>query len=324
MFILGNSFIGGLNSVSYSPSNVGSVDYIEITNGVYDELLMTKDTEKEINEFYNPIWDFNTVLWTQFNGNTNAGNVDWNTDTVDMLALKVRPLGEYEWSTLLVKDTKTIDDYVIDYNYYMGAKGNQYQFAVVAMLQYSEQTYSIARDINNPNNNYVTQDFEKMFLIENDKVYGTSLTDGNCNTTRNIPSANVELLYHKYPMFVSNTIACYDTGQCVGTFMPINEQGECVSPDFSAEGDIARVRYQKEVMDFITDRKPKILKMPDGRAWLIQITPSPTDNAKGNLYSNREISFSWVEIGDLNNESDLYYLGFSKVTEEFWRRNTWV
>ena len=51
--------------------------------------------------------------------------------------------------------------------------------------------------------------------------------------------------------------------------------------------------------------------------WIIQITPNPTDNAD-TVYNNRKITFSWVEIGDVNSEEDLYYLGLSDVSPEWW------
>ncbi len=46
-------------------------------------------------------------------------------------------------------------------------------------------------------------------------------------------------------------------------------------------------------------------------------TPNPTDTANQE-YNDREISWSWVEVGDVNSEEDLYYLGFSEITEEWW------
>lgn len=70
-------------------------------------------------------------------------------------------------------------------------------------------------------------------------------------------------------------------------------------------------------MDFLCDSVPKILKLPDGRKWLIQVTPNPTDTAEEN-YNNRYINFTWVEIGDMDSEEDLYYLGLSDVSPEWW------
>ena len=117
-----------------------------------------------------------------------------------------------------------------------------------------------------------------------------------------------------------NGLANYDTGECSGNFVPVEEDNKCIQPDFSKDGDYARVQYQKKVMDFIAKNCPGILKMPDGRTWIIQVTPSPSDSAQ-DTYNNRNISFSWVEIGDVNSEADLYYLGMSDVSPEWWSKS---
>ena len=52
---------------------------------------------------------------------------------------------------------------------------------------------------------------------------------------------------------------------------------------------------------------------------IIQVTPNPTDSAN-QVYNNRDISWSWVEIGDVNSEEDLYYLGMSDVSAEWWNQ----
>lgn len=112
------------------------------------------------------------------------------------------------------------------------------------------------------------------------------------------------------------TNANYDTGTCRGSFVPVAEDDECKLA-YDSKFDYQRIKHQKEFMDFISDGIPKILKLPDGRMWIIQVTPNPTDTAN-QVYNNREISFSWVEVGDVNSEEDLYYLGLSEVSSEWW------
>ena len=171
-----------------------------------------------------------------------------------------------------------------------------------------EGTYAVTK---------VTSRFHKMFLVEGGTVWGTEITDGFCDTTRNTPSSVVELLHSRYPIFIRNTVANYDTGSCKGSFVPLDE----TSCEFAydSEQDYTRIKYQREFMDYICDSIPKILKLPDGRLWLVQITPNPSD-AANQQYNDREISWSWVEVGDVNSEEDLYYLGFSNVEPEWWNQ----
>ena len=92
---------------------------------------------------------------------------------------------------------------------------------------------------------------------------------------------------------------------------------EDCEPLYDMEHDYQRTKYQKDFMDYLCDGIPKILKLPDGRLWIIQVSADPTDTADTE-YNNRKITFPWVEVGDVNSEEDLYYLGLSNITEEWW------
>lgn len=307
MFICGSNFVGGALACDITPTNIENINYIELKNGIYDDLYISKDADFELTNRCPEEWDFDTVLWAKFNGSNNAGNVDWNLETTSHLVLKSRNEGEFKWKTITVKEIKEIDDFKINYPDYFIASGQTIEYAVVNVLYGSEGSYNTTK---------ITPKFDKMFLIEDGVVWGTDITDGYCDTTRNIPSTNVELLNSKYPIFVRNGKANYDTGNCKGSYVPFANEEGCELA-YSEEYDYMRVQYQKEFMDFISDGIPKILKLPDGRMWIVQVTPNPTDTAN-TVYNNRDISFSWVEIGDVNSEEDLYYLGLSNVSPEWW------
>ena len=309
MFICGSGFVGGELACALTPTGIENINYVELKNGIYDDLYITKATDFELSNECPKEWDFDTILWAKFNGNTNAGNVDWNLETTSHIVLKSRNEGEFKWKTIFVKEVHDINDFVINYPDYFIASGQTVEYAIVNGLYGSEGNYATTK---------ITPKFTKMFLIEDNIVWGTNITDGYCDTTRNIPSSNVELLNRKYPIFVRNTIANYDTGTCKGSFVPLVDEESCELA-YDSEYDYQRIKYQREFMDFITDGVPKIFKMPDGRLWIIQVTPNPTDTANQH-YNNREISWTWVEIGDVNSEEDLYYLGLSDVTQEWWNQ----
>lgn len=309
MFICGSNFVGGALACAITPTNIENINYVELKNGIYDDLYISKNADFELTSECPEEWDFDTILWAKFNGNTNAGNVDWTLETTSHIILKSRNEGEFKWKTIAVKEIHTIDDFVINYPDYLIASGQTVEYAIVNVLNGSEGNYATTK---------ITPKFSKLFLIEDNIVWGTEITDGNCNTTRNIPSATVELLNSKYPIFVRKGKANYDTGTCTGSFVPLVSEESCEFA-YSEEYDYKRIKYQKEFMDFIADGVPKILKMPDGRMWIIQVTPNPTDNAK-QTYNDREVSWTWVEIGDVNSEEHLYYLGLSDVSPEWWNK----
>ena len=309
MFICGSNFVGGALACAITPTAIENIDYIELKNGLYDDLYVTKATDFEITGKIPEEWDFDTVIWAKFNGNTGAGNVDWSLETTSHLILKVREQNSFIWKTIFIKEINVLDDFIINYPDYFIASGQPCEYAIVPVFYGTEGEYAISQ---------VTPKFNKMFLIEGNTVWGTEVTDGFCDTTRNIPSSTVELLNSKYPIFVRNTISNYDTGTCKGSFVPVIGENKCELA-YDSKYDYQRIKYQREFMDFISDGVPKILKLPDGRLWIIQVTPNPTDTAN-QVYNNREISFSWVEVGDVNSEEDLYYLGLSEVTSEWWNK----
>lgn len=306
MFFCETNFVGGALACALTPTSTRNIDYIELKKGTYDDLYITKASDFTITNVFPEEWDFDTILWSKFNGNANAGNVDWNLDNVSHLILKSRTEGNFKWKTLVTKEVASTEDFTINYPDYLIASGQTVEYAVVPVSYGLEGNYATVK---------VTSRFDKMFLIEGDVVWGTEMTDGFCDTTRKIPSSVVELLHHKYPIFVRNTIANYDTGTCKGSFVPLEE--ESCQFSYDREKDYQRVRYQKDFMDFVSDGIPKILKMPDGRLWLIQVTPDPADTAN-QQYNDRQITWSWVEVGDVNSEEDLYYLGFSTIEPEWW------
>lgn len=311
MFVCGKNYVGGKNACAFTPTSVNNITKVELKNGIYDYLFLTQDTTLDVNNELQEDWDYNTLLYAKFNGNTNAGNIDKCLEETTHLIIKSRKVGDFEWKTLAVKEVHTIEDFALFYNDYFVPSGQPTEYAIVHSYYGVDRTYSTVT---------VTPQFNNIFLIKGEEVYGTPITDGFCNTTRNIPSSNVETLNSKYPTFVRNGLANYDTGECSGNFVPVEEDNKCIQPDFSKDGDYARVQYQKKVMDFIAKNCPGILKMPDGRTWIIQVTPSPSDSAQ-DTYNNRNISFSWVEIGDVNSEADLYYLGMSDVSPEWWSKS---
>lgn len=307
MFICGSNFVGGALACAIMPTSLDNIDYIELKNGIYDDLYITRNTKFDLTNEVPQQWDFDTYLWAKFNYDTHAGNIDWDLETTSHIILKSRVSGQFRWKTIVVKEINTIEDFVINYPDYYVASGQPVEYAVVNILYGAEGTYATTK---------VVSIFTKMFLVEHQTVWGTEITEGYCDTTRNIPSSTVPLLKDKYPIFIRNSMANYDTGNCEGSFVPLVDDTECELA-YDDQYDYMRIAYQRDFMNFLCDGVPKVLKLPDGRLWIVQVTPNPTDTANDS-YKDREISFQWVEVGDINSEEDLYYLGLSDIEEQWW------
>lgn len=67
MFICGSNFVGGESACALTPTGVENINYVELKNGIYDDLYITKATDFELTHECPKEWDFNTVLWAKFN-----------------------------------------------------------------------------------------------------------------------------------------------------------------------------------------------------------------------------------------------------------------
>lgn len=301
MMFLGTTFFSGNLSIPVTATDVNNITYVELDNGMFDDLYITKETTSDPSDGIVSTWDFDTMLNADFDEDTSAGNVNFTVETVSQLVVRRRELNTFDWTTVCIQEINNVDDFNFDGIDRLARGGTTYQYAVIPYLNRAAGSY---------NTHTVTSEFDRIILTEKDTSWSMFMTDGFCDTTRNIVGNHNELLNRKYPIFYSNSIANYDTGSCTGTFVELDEETCTFNYD-------TMYKYQHDLMDYITDGKPKVLKHFDGRIWLIQVTPSPTDSAQ-DVYNNRSITFDWVEIGDYKNDEDLYNAGLTDIPEEWW------
>lgn len=114
---------------------------------------------------------------------------------------------------------------------------------------------------------------------------------------RNTNMSYIVPFYSRTPIGFKNGEADYCTGTASGYFTSFDAKG---NPDFSSIAD-----YRSEVMNFLANNiVPKILKTPDGEAWLVQVDSSFSKDYSG--YADYElIKFNWTEIGDISVENSV-------------------
>lgn len=304
MIFFGAFFSADELSLSASPTSIENINSLTIYNTILDTLYATQNPDVTPSVDIPTEWDFDTVMQTTFDdGTTSATNVTWTLDTVSHLAIKRKKMDEFEWTTLLVKEIHTLEDFNL-HDVDITPTTGEYLYAVVPMLNGIEGAYTTV-----PVNIEVTQ----LTISDSTGVWSTFITDGSCDTVNETPGAFVATLNSKYPTYVSNTIANYQTITVSGEFYPTNDQ---CSLDLM-DDDVIRVKYIKEFIDFLTNRKPKILKAVDGRRWLVMVDNGVTDSMV-DFYKTRNISFSCVEIGNPDSTEDLTLNGFIDVSESYW------
>ncbi len=300
MLILG-SFLGSDNCYSPTPVSINEITYFSLGQGEYDGIYATSDIGMEQTYHLNTRWDMNTIFAGEFDHNINLGNVDFTLSTVSHIAIKRREAGTFQWTTIFVKDIHTLNDFNINGIDILNASNTMYQYALVPILNRMEGNYHIVESYSK---------FDGVFLLEKDTIYGTTL-DVKCDTSRNHYVLKQEYLYNKYPKSIYHSSANYESGTVEGYFCRYDTE-KC---EFYFDDSIP---YRKAFVDFLTDQKPKILKLFDGRIWLVNIDGNPITDTEGGHWLHRITSFSFYESGDYQNERDLYDGNLIDVKSDFW------
>ena len=306
MMFFGDLLSGNVMSVPCTPTDIDNITKVELSNGWYDDLRISNNVTEELSSEVNQDWDWNTILHAKFDDSVGAGNVLWTFDEVSYLLVKRKKVDDFKWITLEVHKIETVEDFNIR-NIDKTAKPNyQYQYAAVPIKNSVEGFYSTC-DVEVKSNCLV--------IVDRDEIWCTNLTDNYLDSTSVTPDTVVETMYDTYPTIVRNTNANYETISVNASFYPSDENGCSIIID----DDAKRIDYSDKAKMFLRNGKAKILKSEDGRCFLGYVTTPPTDTADSD-YRNRKISFSITEIGNIENEQDLYDCGLSDVTQEWWNK----
>ncbi len=306
MIFLGSMTCADIMSVPCTPTDINNITRIELSDGVYDDLRVTKNVIEELKVTVPQEWDFDTILHAKFNGNVCAGNVNWNLETVSHLIIKRKKIGDFKWITLETHKVKNIADFNIKNIDITAAPNYEYQYAAVPIINGIEGFYFICN---------VKIKTNSLMIADKDEVWNTHLSDNYLDNTSIVPQQTITTMYDRYPTIVRNTEANYEEITVNAQFFPTDEEGcEIVLDD-----DLRRINYNNAAKLFLRNGKTKILKSIDGNIWLVYITTPPSDTAVDD-YRNRKITFTCTEIGSPELEKDLYNAGLITATEEWWNR----
>ena len=112
-----------------------------------------------------------------------------------------------------------------------------------------------------------------------------------------------------YPIVISNGLLSYDTGSISGIVL---------DDEFENTGiiDSAKTNEKKrKLKDFLADKKPKILRDWTGAKWLVAITDDMhISYAESSGLRVPSMTITWTEIGNADDQNDLYYNGIIDVS----------
>ena len=213
----------------------------------------------------------------------------------DALRIKRRKDGDFEWTTLYTTQVDTLHGYNLTWRDNLAQSDVLYEYAIVPMLGGTEGRYVTAK---------IKPTFNGVFICERDAIYKLYEGVAYGSNDRVHKTGVFETFGRKYPVIVSNAQTNYNTGSVSGMILP---------DDYMENGVIDRVAIvnkRNDLLDFFTNKRPKIIKDFNSNIWLVLITGNPSVSFSDNYGMGvASISAAWTEIGDPNSAKDLYSNG---------------
>ena len=297
---IGYNFFSDGDALNSAPSNATNINSATIENAVFDHLNVTQDASLTFSSTVPTDWTYQTIMDADFNDNLNAGNVDFLIEQISAIKIKRRIKGEFNWLTLTSIPINTIEDLTFIFNDLLNADLVTYEYALVPVLNDVEGNYII---------NEIFSQFNGIFIGDAHTTY-KFLYDVNYGTNaRNQQIGTFEPLGSQFPIIVQNGILSYNSGTVSATIM--NDEFETIGVI-----DPIAITAKKEVIkDFLTNKKPKLLRDWVGNCWLVAVTNSPQITYKANSGMRiPNVQFEWKEIGISDNQQDLYNNGIINVS----------
>lgn len=280
-------------------TNIGTTKNIQLTDGTYDHLYMSSNPEKTADNIYDE-WDSDTKLNANFQDSLEGGNSGFSLKNTDTIVIKRREKNSMNWLTIFTIPVNKIDDinFIKEYNY--GEAETDYDFMIISSLGGTKNAFEFTS---------CRCEFNGICVTDKDHYYRTAYNTEVSDITQNTNNATISLLNNTYPIVISSDDTNYTSGTISVVFL--KEDNNVV-----IEGKPATV-YRKEIINWLTNKRPKILKLDNGTTKMVRIVGNPIETYNG--YSEiKNIQFEFVEIGNTESETDLYRSNLSDVEPNRW------
>lgn len=292
---VGYNFFADVNALDSAPSSVDNITSTRLTNAIFDHFNITRNTDIPFSTTIPVDWDYDTILNADFNGNINAGNVNFLIEQISAVKIKRRVKGSFNWLTLKTMPVNNVEDLTFVFNDFLNGYGVEYEYALVPVLNDIEGNY-IINSIFSKFNGVFIGDAQQTFKFLYDVEYGTN--------ARNQQTGIFQPLGKQYPVIVANGLLSYESGSVSATIL--NDDYE----DTGAIDPVAIVQKKTIIKDYLTNKKAKLLKDWNSNIWLCMITDNVSVTYRtGSGMGIPQVQFNWVQIGDANSQSDLYANG---------------
>lgn len=292
---VGYNFFSDGDALNYTQTNVEAITETTVSNAIFDHLNVSSYSDIPFSTAIPEDWDHTTILNVDFDGNINAGNIDFVVNQISAVKIKRRPVGTFDWITLNLIPVNNVQDLNFVFNDFLNAYGVNYEYALVPIINDVEGDY-ITNEIFSQFNGVFIGDNEQIFKFLYDVNYGTN--------ARNQQAGVFTPLGQQYPIIVANGLLSYESGTV--SAMILNDDYE----DTGVIDPQAIVQKKTILKNFLTNKKAKLLKDWNSNVWLCMVTNSPqVTYAQGSSMAIPKVSFDWTQIGDATSQAALYNNG---------------
>lgn len=278
---------------------------LTVQNAIFDDLYVTSDVVTDYITTEPTEWDNDTILWAKFNGNLIGGNVAEAVqeilEQIDVIKIKKRAVGSFEWTTIAEHSVADINDMTFSFNDVTGINNTMYEYAWVPILKNGSEGQYITAQVLSEFNNIIVGDQNSVFVFKANVEYGT--------LTHIQKVGSFEPYGKKYPVVVTNAETNYEQGSFSARLLGATYNAiDIFKQNLQTSKEI--VIEKQSLMGFLTNKRAKILKDPQGNIWLIFVIDNPSITYDGNVANTMlQVGFNWSEIGDATNTQDLINAG---------------
>lgn len=294
---LGMDILSDEQSLSNSKL-VSNLSSFSIKNGIFDELYVSSDPNKFKKKEYD--WAADTLILATFDSQTlEGGNIGALGSKIQSMQLRRREVGDVTWTTLTayqVPDTDNLNFSFVDY--FARGRNTKYEYSVNYILKDGTELPYISAS--------VVSSFCGALITDGKTSYHVFLDPKVTSTTRNRQSSIVTTLNSRFPYVFYGSKSNYDTGNFSGTIIKNNGVDDW---DFDNS-----YKYREDMKDWLTNGEAKIIKMEDGREWLVSVDGNVEEDESEHI-DKVGISFDFVQIGDYNNTDDLSANGLTAYND---------
>ncbi len=289
--IIGFNALGEKNNIVFN-NKLCHVNYnkLEITGGIIGQLYIDENTlipysiEKDID------WQFTTSLLAKFQNNLEGGSVGADNIQIEKIRFQKRRWDELEWHDVAEieyqQDQKILYEAIDKYI----ANDFVYQYSIIPITSTILGNRVISDEI--------TAKFDGIFISDKDFNYELLYDIDLSDIEHEISSALFKPIGGKFPIAVcANTD--YETFDITSTFIS--------TETIASAGNEVNIRMERlgkdKLLQFMKNGKPKVYRDYNGRLKLVSVLGNPREIPLSNIGGIAKLSFSLVEIGEMDSET---------------------